>query len=83
MAGPYPDCKEIHAFPSITGPHNPATIATVGVACVVCSAPFGTRSRAHRLTRSGRCRSRLSRIRRRKGAWNAAWLAARQDAIGV
>jgi len=49
----------------------------------VCSTPFGTRSRAHRLTCSGRCRSQLHRIRRRKAAWNAAWLAARRDVIGV
>ncbi|GGV72588.1 MULTISPECIES: DUF2116 family Zn-ribbon domain-containing protein [Streptomyces] len=54
-----------------------------GTACVVCSTPFGTRSRAHRLTCSGRCRSQLHRIRRRKAAWNAAWLAARRDVIGV
>lgn len=54
-----------------------------GTACVVCSAPFDARSRAHRLTCSGRCRSQLHRIRRRKAAWNAAWLAARTDVISI
>ncbi|HLL33888.1 MAG TPA: hypothetical protein VK545_08335 [Streptomyces sp.] len=54
-----------------------------GAACVVCSTPFGARSRTHRLTCSGRCRSQLHLIRRRKAAWNAAWLTARRDVIGV
>lgn len=54
-----------------------------GAACVVCSAPFDHRSRAHRLTCSARCRSRLHRIRHRKAVWDGAWLAARRDAIGA
>jgi predicted nucleic acid-binding Zn ribbon protein len=54
-----------------------------GAVCVVCSAPFDARSRAHRLTCSGRCRSRLYRIRRRKAIWDGAWLAARRAVIGA
>lgn len=54
-----------------------------GAACTACSAPFDTRSRAHRLTCFARCRSRLFRIRRRKTVWDGAWLGARRDAIGA
>lgn len=54
-----------------------------GTACVVCLAAFDTRSGAHRPTCSGRCRSRLFRLRRRKTVWNGAWLAGRRDVIGA
>lgn len=49
-----------------------------GAACTACSAPFDTRSRAHRLTCFARCRSRLFRIRGRKTVWDGARCMARR-----